>query len=129
VISVVEPFGTIARNTLEATLVADMFSGTLSGFPVAGWQVTQEFADANPNTIAAFNRAFVKATEIAVEEDGALAAIVPTYTSATPELAAELNYPNMVSGLDITVLQSVPDTMTEQGLLEEPINVADHVLG
>jgi NitT/TauT family transport system substrate-binding protein len=129
VISVVEPFGTIARNSLDATLVADMFSGTLSGFPVAGWQVTQEFADANPNTIAAFNRAFVKATEIAVNEEGALAAIVPTYTSATEELAAELNYPNMVSGLDLTVLQAVPDIMVEQELLADPISVSDHALG
>ena len=129
VISVVEPFGTIARNSLDATLVADMFSGSLAGFPVAGWQVTQEFADANPNTIAAFNRAFAKATEVAVEEDGALAGIVPDYTSATPELAAELNYPNMVSGLDVSILQAVPDTMSEQGLLEDPISASDHIFG
>lgn len=129
VISVVEPFGTIARNSLDATLVVDMFSGPLSGFPVAGWQVTQAFADANPNTIAAFNRAFVKATDIAVNEEGALAAIVPTYTSATPELAATLNFPNMVSGLDITTLQAVPDRMLEQGLLSDALKAADHVVG
>jgi NitT/TauT family transport system substrate-binding protein len=128
VISVVEPFGTIARTTLEANLVGDMFDGTLAGFPVAGWQVTQEFADANPNTIAAFNRAFAIATDIAVNEEGALAAIVPTYTSATPELAAMLNYPNMISGLDTDTLQLVPDLMLEQGLLEGPIDAAEHSL-
>ena len=127
VISVVEPFGTIARNTLDAVLVVDMFSGPLDGFPVAGWQVTREFAEANPNTIAAFNRAFAKATDYAVNEDGALAAIVPTYTSASPELAAELNYPNMISGLDVGQLQLVPDLMLEQGLLEGPIDAADYV--
>lgn len=128
VISVVEPFGTIARSSLDAVLVVDMFSGPLDGFPVAGWQVTKEFAEANPNTIAAFNRAFVKATDIAVNEEGALAAIVPTYTSASPELAATLNYPHMVSGLDSGILQDVIDRMVDQGLLSGTMNAADHVV-
>ncbi len=126
VISVVEPFGTIARNTLDATLVVDMFSNRLADFPVAGWVTTTEWAEANPNTIAAFNRAFAKATEVAVNEEGALAAIVPTYTSSTPEAAAALNYPNMVAGIDADYLQIVSDFMVDQGLLEAPITVADH---
>jgi NitT/TauT family transport system substrate-binding protein len=128
VISVVEPFGTIARTTLDANFVGDMFDGRLEGFPVAGWQVTEDFAAENPNTIAAFNRAFAKATDVAVNEEGALAAIVPTYTSASPELAEMLNYPNMISGLDVTTLQQVPDLMLEQGLLDGPIVAADHAL-
>ena len=126
VISVVEPFGTIARNSLDATLVIDMFSNRLADFPVAGWMTTQEWAEAHPNTLAAFNRAFAKATDIAVNEDGALAGIVPTYTSSTPEAAAALNYPNMVAGLDAGYLQIVSDFMVDQGLLEAPITVADH---
>lgn len=128
VVALVEPFGTIAASTLDAVFVADLLGGDLSGFPVAGWQVTQEFADANPNTIAAFNRAFAKGTEIAANEDGALAAIVPTYTSAPPELAAVLNYPAMVSGIDLDAIQQVADVMLEQGLLDGPIDAADIVL-
>ncbi len=128
-ISVVEPFGTIARNSLDAKLVGDMFQGPLEGFPIAGWQVTQDFLDANPNTVAAFNRAFQKATDVAANEDGALAAIVPTYTSASPEAAAALNYPNMVSGIDNDILQEVVDLMVEQGLLSETLTASDHVAG
>ena len=128
VISVVEPFGTIARNTLEAQLVVDMFTGPMAGFPVAGWYATEDYVTANPNTVAAFNRAFAVATDIAANEDGALAAIVPTYTSASPEAAAALNYPSMVSGLDAANLQIVSDYMVEQGLLAAPLNVADYVL-
>ena len=128
VIAVVEPFGSIARNTLDATLVVDMFSARLADFPVAGYYVTEDFAANNPNTIAAFNAAFAEATDIAVNEEGALVAIVPTYTSASPEAAAALNYPNMVSGVDAEYLQIVPDFMVAQGLLEENITVADHVV-
>jgi NitT/TauT family transport system substrate-binding protein len=126
VASVVEPFGSIAANTLDANLVVDMFSGPLDPFPVAGWFITEDFAAANPTTVDAFNAAFAVATDIAANEDGALAAIVPTYTSATPEAAAALNYPNMVSGLDTDYLQIVPQYMVEQGLLGEELVVADY---
>ena len=60
VIAVVEPFGTIAKNTLDAVLVIDMFAGRIEGFPVAGFYVTESFAADNPNTVAAFNRALAK---------------------------------------------------------------------
>lgn len=128
VIAVVEPFGTIARQTLDANLIVDMFSGRLESFPVAGWFVTSDWAQSNPNTLAAFNAAFADATEIAVNEEGALAAIVQTYTTATPELAAALNYPNMVSGIDAEFLQIIPDFMLEQGLIEEPVSITDFII-
>ena len=44
VIAVVEPFGTIAKNSLDAMLVTDMFAGRIEGFPVAGFYVTESFA-------------------------------------------------------------------------------------
>jgi NitT/TauT family transport system substrate-binding protein len=128
VISVVEPFGTIARTTLDANLVVDMFSARLDDFPVAGFFVTSDWAADNPNTLAAFNAAFAEATAIAVGEEGALAAIVPTYTSATPELAAAINYPNMVSGIDAEYLQIIPDFMLEQGLIDEPVSISDYII-
>jgi NitT/TauT family transport system substrate-binding protein len=128
VIAVVEPFGTIARQTLDANLIVDMFSARLENFPVAGWFVTSDWAAEHPNTLAAFNAAFAEATDIAVNEEGALAAIVQTYTNATPELAAALNYPNMVAGLDVEYLQIVSDFMFEQGLIEEEVSVADMII-
>jgi len=128
VIAVVEPFGTIARNTLDATLVVDMFSARLDNFPVAGYYVTEDWAANNPNTLAAFNAAFAEATDIAVNEEGALADIVTTYTSASPEAAAALNYPNMVSGIDAEYLQIIPDFMLEQGLIDEPVSMSDYII-
>jgi NitT/TauT family transport system substrate-binding protein len=105
-----------------------MFSARLANYPVAGYFVTQEWAEAHPNTLAAFNAAFAEATEIAVNEEGALAGIVPTYTSATPEAAAALNYPNMVSGIDAAYLQIIPDFMLEQGLIDEPVSITDYLI-
>jgi NitT/TauT family transport system substrate-binding protein len=128
VIAVVEPFGTIARTTLDATLIVDMFSARLADFPVAGWFVTADWAAENPNTLAAWNAAFAEATDIAVNEEGALAAIVQTYTTATPELAEALNYPNMVAGIDAEYLQIIPDFMLEQGLIDEPVSISEYII-
>ena len=128
VISVVEPFGTIARNSLNATLVTDMFAGRIADFPVAGFYVTESFAEANPNTVAAFNRAFAKAVDYANTTPDAVPEILPTYTSATLESAKTLNYPLFVAGIDAGVIQEVPDFMAEAGLLDASIPVSEHVI-
>jgi len=128
VISVVEPFGSIARNTLDATLVIDMFAGRMEDFPVAGFFVTDSFLADNPNTVAAFVRAFDKAVEVANSDPDAVPTILPTYIeTATEESARALNYPLFVSGIDLEVLQRVPDFMVDAGILTDPIDVAEYV--
>jgi NitT/TauT family transport system substrate-binding protein len=130
VIAVVEPFGSLARNTLDATLVIDMFANRMEEFPVAGFFVTDSFLADNPNTVAAFVRAFNNAVEVANSDPDAVPTILPTYIeTATEESARALNYPLFVSGIDLAVLQTVPDFMVEAGILEAPIDVAEYVAG
>jgi NitT/TauT family transport system substrate-binding protein len=129
VIAVVEPFGSIARNTLDATLVIDMFANRMEEFPVAGFFVTDSFLADNPNTVAAFIRAFNNAVEVANSDADAVPTILPTYIeTATEESARALNYPLFVSGIDLEVLQRVPDFMVDAGILTEPIDVAEYVV-
>jgi NitT/TauT family transport system substrate-binding protein len=129
VIATVEPFNSIAQNTLDATVVTDMFAGDIEGFPVAGFFVTSEFAQTNPNTVAAFQRAFAEAVGVANDDPEAVYAILPTYIeTATEESAAALNYPLFVSGLDTAHIQTVPDFMLASGLLGIEVDVAEHVV-
>ena len=124
----VASFGSIARNTLDATLVIDMFANRMENFPVAGFFVTDSFLADNPNTVAAFLRAFNRAVEVANSDPDAVPTILPTYIeTATEESARALNYPLFVSGIDLAVLQTVPDFMVEAGILEAPIEVAEYV--
>jgi len=130
VIAVVEPFGTIAKNSLSAVLVTDMFAGEIAGFPVAGFYVTESFAADNPNTVAAFVRAFTKAVDYANTVEDAVPQILPTYIeTATVEGSRELNFPLFVAGLDTDFIKIVPDFMVESGLLDGPIDPAEHVVG
>ena len=114
----VEPFATLAKQQLQAVEVVNPYGGRLEGFPVAGFQATAEFAEQNPNTIGAFQRAMVKASALAADTPDSVVAILPTYTTLTPELAATIAQPLYVSEIDLASLQTVVDLMVEFGVLD-----------
>ena len=124
----VEPFATLATQQLQAVEVANPYGGRLEGFPVAGFQATTEFAEQNPNTIAAFQRAMVNASQMAADDPEAVVEILPTYTTLTPELAGTLKQPLYVSEIDVAELQTVVDLMVEFELLTEPLDVNSLVI-
>jgi NitT/TauT family transport system substrate-binding protein len=114
----VEPFATLAKQQLEAVEVVNPYGGRLEGFPVAGFQSTTEFAEQNPNTIAAFQRAMVAASQLAADDPDAVVSILPTYAQLDAALAAEISQPLYVSEIDTTELQRVVDLMVEFELIE-----------
>lgn len=120
---VVQPFTSAVANTLDARSVIDPFSGPIDGLPVAGYAVTAEFAEENPNTVAAFQRALERATEEIAGNPDAVAEVLPTYTQLTPEAAAGLDLPEYVAVPDAEELQRVADLMAEGGVLPEPLDV------
>jgi NitT/TauT family transport system substrate-binding protein len=124
----VEPFVTLARQQLDAVEVANPYGGRLEGFPVAGFQAATQFTEQNPNTIAAFQRAMVRASQLAADDPDRVVQILPEYTELTPELAATLTQPEYVSEIDVSQLQRVVDLMVEFELLEEAPDVASLVI-
>jgi NitT/TauT family transport system substrate-binding protein len=114
----VEPFATLARQQLQAVEVVNPYGGRLEGFPVAGFQATAEFAEQNPNTVAAFQRAMIKASALAASTPDSVVEILPTYTTLTPELAGVIAQPLYVSEIDLGALQTVVDLMVEFGVLD-----------
>jgi NitT/TauT family transport system substrate-binding protein len=124
----VEPFATLAKQQLQAVEVVNPYGGRLEGFPVAGFQATTEFAEANPNTIAAFQRAMVKASALAADDPESVVAILPTYTTLTPELAGTIAQPLYVSEIDIDAFKTVVDLMVEFGVLDSAPDVSGLVI-
>lgn len=124
----VEPFRGIAEADLGAVEVVNPYGGRLDGFPVAGFYTTSEYADANPNTIAAFQSAMVQASQLAADEPDRVVDILPTYTELTPEAAAALVQPEFVSQIDVAGLEVVADLMVEFGLLPEAPDVNSLVI-
>lgn len=115
----VEPFVSIAQDTLDAVEVINPYDGRLAGFPVAGFQTTTEYAEQNPNTVAAFQRAMIRASTEASEDPERVVKILPEYTELTPEAAAGVSQPQFLSELDPEELTRVPELMVEFGMIEE----------
>lgn len=123
-----EPIPTLVKTNLGAVVVADSFVGEMEGFPVAGYQATADFAAANPNTVAAFQRAMAAAVEMAASNPSVVTKLLPTFTSLTPELASEIALPAFRGGLDPAILRRVQDTLIEFGILDEALEIESLVV-
>lgn len=123
-----EPIPTLVKTNLGAVVVADSFVGEMEGFPVAGYQATADFAAANPNTVAAFQRAMAAAVEVAASDPSVVTKLLPTFTSLTPELASEIALPAFQGGLDPATLGRVQDTLIEFGILDEALEIESLVV-
>ena len=123
-----EPIPTLVKTNLDAVVVADSFVGAMEGFPVAGYQATADFAAANPNTVAAFQRAMAAAVAMAASDPSVVTKLLPTFTSLTPELASEIALPAFRGGLDPATLGRVQDTLIEFGILDQPLKIESLVV-
>ncbi len=122
-----EPVATIAREQLGAVVVIDSYVGEMEGFPVAGYQASAEFVEANPRTVAAFQRALDAAVERIGAEPGLVAEIAPSFTNLEPELTEALALPEFRARLDPAELRRVHDYLLDFGLLEAPLEIDELV--
>jgi NitT/TauT family transport system substrate-binding protein len=120
-----EPFVTIAGNTLDAVNVLDVLSGSTEDLPIAGWGTSTQFAQENPNTLAAFTRAMDAAIQMVDEDPSLIAEIVPTYTQLTPEVAAQLTPINFAVESKLDDIAQVEELMRKYGFIEDEVDVTE----
>ena len=124
----VEPGVTGNKNGIGAVTVVDSYVGDMEGFPVAGYMVTAEFAEANPNTVAAFVRALELAVDMIADDEQAVVDTILTYTELPPELVEKLSLPEYRATIDASVLQRVYDQMLQYDMGEEGLDIESLVL-
>lgn len=119
----VEPFqaGAVAAGHRR---VADLFGGEAAGLPVAGWLTTKEFAEKNPEAVAAIQDGLAEAAKALADDREALDALVPTYTKVSAEVAAQVAPPEFQVELDEKALQEIADLMAEFGIISEKFDVS-----
>jgi len=123
-----EPGVTGNKASLGAITVAESYVGEMANFPVAGYFVTAEFAEQNPNTVAAFTRAIEAAVQMAQADPQVVIDAVETYTTLPPELIGQLAYPEYRGALDPANLQRVYDLLLEFEMIEQGLDVDSLVL-
>lgn len=125
---VAEPFISANAKELGARKVADTMSGPMADFPIAGWAVTEKFAQENPNTVAAFQRALGKAQQLAATNRKVVEQALPKYTKIDARTAAVITLGEFPTSLNEARLQRVADVMTEFGYLPGKLDVKPLIL-
>lgn len=121
-IVILEPYLTQAE-TAGAVTVLDATSGPTNEIPIGGLATTAGFAEKNPKTLAAFQRAVGKA-QAEMTDRSIVEQTLPTYTKITADTAPLLNLGTWPATVDATHLQRVSDLMTQFGMLSQPFDVA-----
>jgi len=124
----VEPFDTIAQSSLDAVVVTDPYIGETEALPVAGYYATGNFATNFPNTVAAFQRALIAATDIAANDAERVIDVLPTYSSLDAEAAATVTQPQFVARIDRDEIQRIVDLMVTFEFLEEPLDLDEIIV-
>jgi len=118
-----EPVPTVVKRELGAVTVVDSFIGEMEGFPVAGYQATDDFLAENPRTVAAFQRAMAAAVAIIADQPETLTEVLLGYTNLAPEVVEQLSLPSYQSTVDAATLGRVRDYLVEFSMLDDGLDV------
>jgi NitT/TauT family transport system substrate-binding protein len=119
----VEPGVSSNKASLGAVTVVDSFVADMAGFPVAGYFVSADFAQHNPNTVAAFAAVVEAAATMANDDPKIVESIVQDYAGLPASLAAQVNYPEYHGTLDAATLERVYEFLQRFELIEPGLDV------
>ncbi|WP_158587851.1 ABC transporter substrate-binding protein [Actinomadura logoneensis] len=121
-VAAAEPFVTDIQAAHGGHLLSDLVTGPTEDFPISGWGGTAKFAEKNPRTVAAFQRAIARANRAAADRATVTRAI-PTYTQIPAVTAAKISLGAYPTRLDAAKLQQVATLMTQYGYLQNTPDV------
>jgi NitT/TauT family transport system substrate-binding protein len=124
----VEPFLTGVAKTVGAVPVFDTATGPTADFPTAGYATTGKFADANPWTIATFQRVMEQATNEAKATRSKVEPLLQEFAGVDADTAKLATLLTFQSTLDATRIQRAADLMIEFEVIKKPIKVADMII-
>lgn len=119
-----EPFLTQAAKTVGAIPVIDVASASTLDFPITGYAAMGKWVKANPKTLAAFQRAMLRATRDATNDRKKVQDVVVVHAKVDPDIAALMTLPNFRSKLDSGRIQRVPDLLQKLNIISIRFDVA-----
>jgi NitT/TauT family transport system substrate-binding protein len=114
-----EPFVSLDGMNAGTQILADLDQGGTNDFPIQGVAVTKSWARDNPNTLAAFERAYAQGQELADTDRAAVETAIEKFLGLPPLAAALVSLPNFPAGVDAVRLQRLVDAMVRFGLLKK----------
>ncbi len=122
-----EPFITQSAKVNGTVEVIDTASGGTKDFPTAGFGSLGKFTDANPKTVAAFQRAMVKATKDAADRSK-IEPLMVQFSKVDAQTAKLTTLLTFQSTLDARRIQRVPDLLQQFNSIPSKIDVASMIV-
>jgi NitT/TauT family transport system substrate-binding protein len=124
---VTEPFISDTHKA-GAVTIFDTAEGATANFPTAGWGSTGDFVKENPKTIAAFQRAMQKGTDLALSDRGLVEPLLVKHSKVDEQTAKVATLLTFQSKLDASRIQRVPDLMRALGEIGTEIKAEDMIV-
>ena len=112
-----EPFSSALADAGARTILSP-YTDVVPGLQNSIYATTPAFADANPEVVAAFQRAIDKSMRFAQQNPDAAREIVPTYTKLTPEVAGRITLPYWGTEINWAAVDSMVDLMQRYGMTD-----------
>ncbi|MGW0484039.1 ABC transporter substrate-binding protein [Nonomuraea sp. NPDC003214] len=123
-----EPFWQTAAKDSGARQLSELFAAATAKWPMAGYVVTDQFAQQHPKTVAAFQRGLRLATTTAISNSADAKAAILKYTKIEEATADLMRLGGYSTSVDKDRLQRVADLMLEFGYLKEKLDVSSLLL-
>ena len=124
-----EPLLTAVKAQGGLRPVMDLFTGQYRDLPLVGFPVTEKFSQANPNTVAALQRALAKALKIAHDNPDKLRETFPTYTTLKPEQTTRITLSFTPERSDLTQVKRVAELMDRLNILPTKLKLPPSIEG
>jgi NitT/TauT family transport system substrate-binding protein len=121
---VIEPFGTQGQLKYGDRMIADGCAGSMSGFPIKGWFVTDDFAKQYPKTTAALGDAISEANKLADSDRSLVERTLTGYAGVDAKTASLIRLGTWPTTISVPRLQRVADLMLNAKALARPFDVS-----
>lgn len=123
-----EPFITASLQISHSRIVADAMTQEFANLYTAGMMAPDEWIREHPRTLAAFQRALVKAQRLIASDPQQARDALYDFSRVPPNLAAGVTLGSYPARLDLTELQRVADLARAYKLIKHPVDVRNTVV-
>jgi len=117
------------KTDYDSVTVLDLADGMFAGAAEGGWIMTKAFAEANPNTVAAFQCSWNAGIDLVKDDDLYVQILVDELGFEQSVAEGEVSKkPVFPKGVETDKIQQFSDVMVELGLLDEPLDVSSIII-
>ncbi|MEU7829085.1 ABC transporter substrate-binding protein [Nonomuraea sp. NPDC049129] len=123
-----EPLINVGREVKRVRIVADPMTQEFANLYTGGMMATDEWVREHPRTVAAFQRALVKAQRLIATDPQQMRDALYRFARVPQKWAAGVAFGSYPAHLDLTELQRVADLARAYKLIKHPVDVRNTVV-